>query len=257
MRERTALDTLLAPGGVTPYYQPIYALTSNGPRLFGFECLARGPRGTNFESAKVLFDYVRLKRQEALFDRICISTALRALPPAAGGAQLSVNVHASTLARDAGFTDFFVSVTETCRLQPSQLTVEIVEHAPPYDSQAFLRAVERLRGLGVSIALDDIGLGQSNFKMLLDVSPEMIKLDRYFVDGCHADPKRCAVIDSIVSLARNFRARVVAEGVETVDDLETVQTLGITLVQGFLLSHPLSVGDLTARTQPPAFAAAV
>jgi EAL domain-containing protein (putative c-di-GMP-specific phosphodiesterase class I) len=256
MRDRSALDTLLAPGGVTPFYQPVYMLTTDGPRLFGFECLARGPRGSNFEAAKVLFDYVRLKRQEALFDRICISTALHQLPPMPRDAKISVNVHASTLARDTSFADFFVTVMSSCRLQPERLAVEIIEHAPPYDVDAFLRTVERLRGLGVLIALDDIGLGQSNFKMLLDVTPEWIKLDRYFVDGCHADPRRCAVIDSIVGLARHFGARVIAEGVETVDDLEAVQTLGITLVQGFLLSHPLSANELAQRAQP-ALAAAV
>jgi EAL domain-containing protein (putative c-di-GMP-specific phosphodiesterase class I) len=250
MPEHSALDTLLAPGGITPMYQPMYAMTHAGPRLFAFECLVRGPRGTNFESAKVLFDYVRLKRQEALVDRVCIATALHQLPAMPSEAKVSVNVHASTLGRDTGFVDFFVAITENCHLPPARLIVEIIEHAPPFDSEAFMRSIERLRGLGVGIALDDVGLGQSNFKMMLDVSPDYVKVDRYFVDGCGTDPRRCAVIEAIVQLARQFGAHVIAEGVETVDDLETVQTLGIKLVQGFLLSHPLTARELTRRAEP-------
>ena len=127
------------------------------------------------------------------------------------------------------------------------MTVEIVEHAPPWDSEAFLRALASLRQLGTSIALDDVGLGQSNFKMLLDASPEFLKLDRYFVDGCTHDPKRRAVIGSIEELARRFGARVIAEGVETEEDLLTVRALGVSLVQGFLFSKPLSALELTVR----------
>src|SRR5207247_3075652 len=67
--------------------------------LYGFECLTRGPRGTNFESPDVLFDYVRLKRQEIVVDRACIAAGLRNLPHLDGQVRISINVHASTLGR--------------------------------------------------------------------------------------------------------------------------------------------------------------
>lgn len=245
--EHSALDRLLAPGGITPVYQPIYLVSDDAPELYGFECLTRGPRGTNFESPDVLFDYVRLKRQEIVVDRACIAAGLRNLPHLDGEVRISINVHASTLGRDPSFTEFLAATCRDTGIVPSRVTVEIVEHAPPWDSEAFLRALASLRQLGTSIALDDVGLGQSNFKMLLDASPEFLKLDRYFVDGCTHDPKRRAVIGSIEELARRFGARVIAEGVETEEDLLTVRALGVSLVQGFLLSKPLSALELTVH----------
>jgi EAL domain-containing protein (putative c-di-GMP-specific phosphodiesterase class I) len=245
--EHSALDRLLAPGGVTPVYQPIYAVSDRAPQLYGFECLTRGPRGTNFESPGVLFDYVRLKRQEIVIDRACIAAALRQLPRLPDDVRISVNVHASTLGRDATFTDFMAATCRDTSLLPTRLTVEIVEHAPPWDNEAFQRALASLRYLGVTIALDDVGLGQSNFKMLLDASPELLKLDRYFVDGCAGDPKRRAVISSIAELARHFGAQVIAEGVETEDDLLTVREVGVSLVQGFYFSRPLTASEITVH----------
>src|SRR6188474_2514435 len=101
MPDHRALDAILQPGGITSVFQPICAVDDGHWSISSFECLSRGPKGTNFESANVLFDYVRLKREEALVDRVCITTALaaaRSLPPET---HLGINVHASTLGRDA------------------------------------------------------------------------------------------------------------------------------------------------------------
>jgi len=239
MKERSALDALLAPGGIRPLYQPLYALTNGDPHLFAFECLSRGPHGTNFERAPVLFEYVRLKRQEALVDRLCIATALEQLPAMASSTKVCVNVHASTLARDAGFIDFLVGAMQKADLHPARVIVDVIQHAPAHDGDGFALAIRRLRHLGIAIALDDIGLGASNFKMLLDVVPDYMKLDRCIVDGCHDDSKRCAVIESLVELASRLHSTVVAEGIETDDDLVIVQSLGVRIVQGFLLAAPM------------------
>ncbi|HEX8616303.1 MAG TPA: hypothetical protein VF911_01845, partial [Thermoanaerobaculia bacterium] len=72
MREHRALNTILEPGGISSVYQPIMHVDGE-TRLTGFECLSRGPKGTNFESAKVMFEYVRLKREETLVDRACVA----------------------------------------------------------------------------------------------------------------------------------------------------------------------------------------
>jgi len=252
MKEHSALDSLLAPGGIRPLYQPLYTLSSGNPRLFAFECLSRGPLATNFETASVLFEYVRLKRQEALVDRICISTALENLPELAPDTKVCVNVHASTLARDSGFIDFLSRAVHTAGLSPMSVIVDVIQHAPAHDGDGFALAVKRLRDLGMAIALDDLGVGAANFKMLLDVSPDYMKIDPCIIDGCHDDAKRAAVIESLVQLASRLHSCVIAEGIETVDDLMIVQALGVTIVQGFLLAHPFStkgvkVGAATSK----------
>ncbi|HEX7150916.1 MAG TPA: EAL domain-containing protein [Thermoanaerobaculia bacterium] len=238
MREHRALNTILEPGGITSVFQPIMHV-DGAAKLAGFECLSRGPKGTNFESAKVMFEYVRLKREETLVDRACVAAALSRAPKDAS-LGLTVNVHASTLGRDHGFPDFLCATAYTNGLTCEQLTVEIIEHAPPWDSLGFTAALARLRDSGMRISLDDVGLGQSNFKMILDVRPDFLKLDRYFVEKCHADRDRQAVIEMVANLAAHFGAQVIAEGVDSAEASEALQQFGVRYMQGFLFAEPLS-----------------
>ena len=242
----SALNKILQPGAITPVYQPIFRTSAAGAAMEGVECLSRGPKGTNFESAEVLFEYVRLKREESLVDRACIAAAFRGAAVIPSSLRLGVNVHASTLGRDHGFISFLQSTAAATGIALSRVIIEIVEHAPSWDNISFQSSLEQLRELGMSIALDDIGLGQANFKMLLDVRPHFLKLDRYFVDGCTADAQRRAVITAIRTLARDFDAEIVAEGVEHASDAATLQGLGITLMQGFHFARPMT-GE-TVRT---------
>lgn len=242
MAEHRALNAILEPGGITPMYQPI--VKADGT-LAAFECLSRGPRGTNFESAKVLFDYVRLKREETLVDRACIVAALSTAPKG-DGIRLAVNVHASTLGRDHDFTDFVCATADRNGIAHERITIEIVEHAPPWDSIGFGTALERLRAAGMRIALDDVGLGQSNFKMILDVRPDYLKIDRYFVEECDTDRHRQAVIGALATLASHFGAEIVAEGVERESVRDTLRDFGVQFMQGYLFAKPLTAEGAAA-----------
>ena len=257
MREHRALNAILEPGGIWSVYQPIMHV-EGAAHLAGFECLSRGPKGTNFESAKVMFEYVRLKREETLVDRACVAAALANAPKAAG-LKLTVNVHASTLGRDHDFPDFLCATADANGIAHEQLTVEIVEHAPPWDSIGFAAALNRLRDRGMRISLDDVGLGQSNFKMILDVRPDFLKLDRYFVESCDSDRDRQAVIAMVVNLAAHFDAQVIAEGVDTPAVSEALQRFGVRYMQGYLFAEPLTAEAAalwSAATPVAAFTAA-
>ena len=242
----TLLDALLEPGRLSVVFQPIFEVGVTPPQLHGLECLIRGPRGTNAEQPNVLFEYVRRKRAEAAVDRACVATALAEAALLPGLPRLSLNVHASTLGRDAGFHDFLLARAAEAGIAPGRLVVEIVEHAPPLDVPSFRRALTDLRTSGLAIALDDVGLGQSNYKMILDVRPEIYKLDRYLVSGAWSDPYRQVILDSLARMVRRLEARAVAEGVESRHELVAVQAAGIDLVQGFLLARPLPREEIVA-----------
>ena len=110
----------------------------------------------------------------------------------------------------------------------------------------FRRALEAMREGGLTIALDDVGLGQSNYKMILDVRPDIYKLDRYLVAGAWNDPYRQVILDSLARMVRRLEAKAVAEGVEDQNELVAVEAAGIDLVQGFLLARPLPRRELLA-----------
>jgi len=239
------LDKLLAPGGLRCYAQPIVHVCGNNCAVASVECLTRGPQGTPFESPGVLFDYARRKVAESTVDRMAVATALASVQSLPGNLGISVNVHASTLGRDAMFVDFLTETARQHGIELFRLTVEVVEHSPVWNATEFLRSLRLMRKLGIRVALDDVGTGQSNYRMILDAEPDCFKIDSYLVQKAHTDYKRRAMLASIVQLARDLGSSVVAEGVEMAADLEVVLDLGITLIQGYIFSRPLPVSKLS------------
>jgi EAL domain-containing protein (putative c-di-GMP-specific phosphodiesterase class I) len=244
MSEFTGIDVILEPGGIRILYQPVFDFSGDHPIVHGFEALTRGPRGTNFETADVLFEYVRRKREEARVDRACMAAALQDSRRLPGTSRIAINVHASTLANDRQFTAFVEEAARSAGISTLRLTIEIVEHSPAWDDRKFHESLDRLRDFGIRIALDDVGLGQSNYKMMIDANPDYLKIDRYFANRCAKDPSRRAVIESIRDLALHFNAATVAEGVEEPEDFSVLLSSGIMMIQGYLLSRPLPVDDL-------------
>lgn len=232
------LEHLLAPDALSIVFQPIFDITGTSPELWGFEALARGPKGTHFERAPILFDYVRLKHEEVRVDRRCVAEAIARASALGDVPRVSVNVHASTLERDRRFATFLGSAAVAAAFDPASIIVEIVEHAPYFEATRLASALAELRSMGVQIAVDDIGFGNGNYRMILDVQPEYLKVDRYFVHGCAHDANRQSLLRSVVQIARDFGSVVVAEGVEEPDDLLILGSIGVQLVQGFLLGRP-------------------
>jgi EAL domain-containing protein (putative c-di-GMP-specific phosphodiesterase class I) len=238
MNAQNAIDTILIKDGISIVFQPIFHLGGNVATLFAHEALSRGPRGTHFERAGVLFDFVRLKHEEVRVDRHCLATAI------AEGAELTrlgfltLNVHASTIERDADLPRYVEAVSARCGVDPSRLIFELVEQTAHGKDRKLLPALDRLREMGIRIALDDVGIGHCNYRAILDVRPDFLKIDRYFVQNCATDRGRQALLRSIISLAADFDATVIAEGIERDDELATVRSMGITYGQGFLLGRP-------------------
>jgi len=246
MKEPSALNSILAPGGLSVRFQPVIALNGTaGPALHAVESLMRGPKGTNLESADVLFEYVRLKHEESTVDRACVQTALEGAAQLPGDLRISINIHASTLGRDHDFIPFLVRTAEENGIPLTHLIIEIVEQKPFWEP-SLQNALNRLRQLSISIALDDIGLGYSNYRMMLDCKPDYFKIDSYIVRHSHNDPYRKAVLSSIAQLASKFNAEVVAEGVEDALDMEAVIEAGISLTQGYLFAKPMTVQEFLA-----------
>lgn len=232
-----ALDTL---------YQPIFDVSGPRPKMLAVEGLTRGPRGSALESSDALFSHARRHGAEAEFDETAARLAVsRAGDLTAAGLDLHVNVHASSLS--ASYASSLLSTCWEHGLQPSQIVLEIVEHGRRVERDALREAIQHLKNLGFRIALDDIGMGQSNFLMLYLSRPEEIKIDRFFVHGVSHDPVRRAMVVAIQRMAEELEAVVVAEGVEEAEDLHALYDLGIRRVQGFLLSRPAYADDWTAR----------
>jgi EAL domain-containing protein (putative c-di-GMP-specific phosphodiesterase class I) len=239
------LDKILAPGAISTVFQPIYKIDSKGLVPVMLECLSRGPASTNAVHAGVLFEYAQLKAAEPLVDRACMSAALETVAQIKQAERFSLNIFAATLVRDAAFVRWIAETLNRLHLDPSNLVFELVEHGEAWDTQAFLAALRDLRALGSEIALDDVGLAHSNFQRILDCDPEYLKLDRCIVSNCHLDWRRQALLRSLEHLSKDLGSSLIAEGVETYNELNTLRSHGIALFQGFLLSKPTPAAEIS------------
>jgi len=240
----TLIDTLKRPGAIRVEFPPILCVRGGPPRLYALEALSRGPRGSNVERPDVLFEYARRKGEESQVDSICIAEALASGSTLPGKPRLSMNVHGSTLGNVPHFAEHFLDAAESYDIAPERLMLEIVEHRAGWTMDSFRSTLGTLRDAGVRIAVDDLGVGASNFRMIVDCRPDHLKVDRYIADGCSRDSVRAAVIASIVSLADAIGARPIVEGIEHEDDLEVVTALGVDIVQGFLFAPAMPVSEL-------------
>lgn len=245
--KKSLLDTILDPHQLSVRFQPIFRIGDGENQMHGVEALIRGPRGTHFESAQVLFDYVRRKREERAVDHSCLAAICADavhLPP---DLRINVNVHAATLGQNPGFVESFRRRAKKHSLSLDRFTVEIVEHAPTCDIPELSHTIAGLRNAGVRIALDDVGLGHSNYRMMLDCHPEYFKLDAYFVRGLRDDSKRRAVVESVVAFGRALQSDVVAEGAESVEDIAILADMGVSFVQCNLLCPAVTLEELFAK----------
>ena len=222
-------------------FQPIFEIIGGLKKIHAIECLARGPAGTNMERTNILFEYARRKGIETQIDRKCIFIAMRDSKNIKTKFPININVHASMISKNDEITSGIIEPARNFGIALSDITLEIVEYSPPWVGTEFQKGLNRIRDMGIRIALDDIGKAYSNYAMILEVRPDYFKIDQHFVSRCHADLGRQAVIESILCLARSLGGRVIAEGVEDRDDFNSLISMGVDLFQGHLFAKPMTV----------------
>lgn len=243
---KSLIERVIEPGAITAMFQPILSILDGEQRIVAVEGLARGPKGSTLEAPDVLFEFARRKNEESIVDRAAIAAILREARKLPDDLPLHLNVHASTLGRDGRFVEFVRKTSLSLGIALERLTLEIVEHSNFVEEANFIAALADLRTSGIGVALDDVGVGTSNFRMMLIARPTMLKIDRYLVSGLATDLYQQATMRAIRLLADQVHADLVAEGVDNEDDLKALRTLGIEYAQGFLFSRPRTAEDLAA-----------
>jgi len=231
---RERIESVLARRAIGMVCQPIVELGTG--TMVGAEALARFPDSpqrppdwwfgeANGAQLGTQLEVAAAERAVALLDQ---------LPP---DTYLTVNVGPGT-----------IGAPEVLRLvesiDASRLVLELTEHLPVEDYERLRGALDHLRCRGARLAIDDTGAGFASLAHILKLSPEFIKLDRALVRGIEEDPVRRAMAAALVDFAAQTGAAVVAEGIETPEELDVIRGLGITLAQGYLLSRPVPVEEL-------------
>lgn len=160
--------------------------------------------------------------------------------------RVAVNISRALLA-DEGLAEHLVALVRSCGVQPSSLCLEITETAIVRDQTMAIAAIQRLNDAGFKLALDDFGTGYSSLSTLHHFPLDVVKLDRSFIVAAAMSRESTALIHAVVSLAANLGMAVVAEGVETPEQVAMLQALECKFAQGFLFGRPMladQIGEL-------------
>ncbi len=219
---------VIARGGPAIAFQPIVDLGTRD--VVGFEALARFPG--NPARPDAWFGHAARTGLLVELELAAARRALSHLPDLPERAFLAVNASPSSV-RSPAFLETLRAAGETDRL-----VVELTERAEARDLAAVAGALEALRRDGARVAIDDLASDRGALETLSRLRPDLVKLDISLVRGIEADPVRETLVSALASLAAAMGAQVVAEGIETVAELDVLRSLGVPLGQGFLLGRP-------------------
>lgn len=230
--DRGALDSALtrALDGLWIAFQPIVHWSEKN--VFGYEALLRTSSTELPHPGAILKAAERLDRLEELGRRVR-SRVAECASGAPEGATFFVNLHARDL-RDESLFSEGSPLSELAK----HVVLEITERAALDEVPDMRKRIESLRKLGYRIAVDDLGAGYSGLSSLACLEPEIVKIDMSLVRGIDKSPAKLKLIHSILSLSRDLHFDVIAEGVETQDELGALCQAGCILFQGYLFARP-------------------
>jgi len=233
---RRALDA----GEFVPYYQPIVDITSG--KVLAAEVLARWRKGDGTLVLPGAFiplaerSGLMVEMTEALMRRACteVGDAYARRPRL----EIAFNLTARHFADDT-IVDDLREIFDRSPIALSQVTLELTERQPIEDLTATRRVIAALQGLGCRVALDDVGTGHSGLSSLLRLGVDVIKIDKMFIDSLGSERNSATIVTTMVELARNMGMHVVAEGVETFEQVADLRSRGIRAAQGYVFAPPL------------------
>ena len=225
-----AIDAVLAdPDGLRMVYQPIADL--HRATVAGYEALARfgGPVSA---TPDVWFAAAATLGRDAELEALAVRKAVAAVPALPPTTFLTVNVSPHLLGSPELQASFAAAPTL------ARVIVELTEHVPVPDLGVLARTADELRDRGAMIAVDDAGAGYSGLAQIAAIRPQLVKLDRSLVAAAHTDPVKLALAELLGEYASRLDAWLLAEGVETADELAAFTRIGVPLAQGWLLGRP-------------------
>lgn len=228
---RSKVHAVLAAGGPRIVYQPIVDITTG--EVLGLEALSR------FDDGQCPADWFTSAATVGLGTDLELSAIRRALGDLhrlPEHVYLSVNVSSDTLVGDA-LRDLLRTVPD------GRVVLELTEHCAVPDYELCRSAMEFFRSYGIRLAVDDAGAGYASLRHIIDLAPEIIKIDRSLVKGVDVDPARRSLFVALVTYAEDLGAGLVAEGVENAAEAGQLVRWGVSAGQGWHFGRPAPLDD--------------
>jgi diguanylate cyclase (GGDEF)-like protein len=233
-----AVSTVLATRALRPVYQPIFSMASG--RVIGFEALVRPTGGALFADASALFGAAEAADRTVELDLACLETVAAGAEMPERDVYLSVNLSPRTLESKQFRVADLKAIFQRHDIPLDRIVLELTEREQVEDLEQLRTNVEACRRAGMRLAADDVGAGNAGLRLLSEIHFDIVKIDLSLVQGGISQDPSHAVLRALQELAAQWKASVVAEGVETAPQLSVIRSLGITAGQGYLLGRPAS-----------------
>ena len=236
------LQDAIARRDISPVFQPVFDLQTG--EMIGMEALSRGPRGSEFESGETLFSLAERTELLVPLERVCRQRSLEAAAAASPDRQIFINLSPAAASDPEFLGPMFLEQVAACGLAPHRIVLEITERTYAVYEGLFREVLSRFRQQNFRIAVDDVGTGYSNLTSLAEIEPDYLKFDNVFVRGIDRRRTKQDLLEALMSFARKMKTKVIAEGIETREELKVLQSLGVPYGQGFLLARPMPIADI-------------
>ncbi|MHA6204332.1 GGDEF domain-containing protein [Dyella soli] len=241
------LERALAAGSLTPVFQPL--VRADTLEVVGHEGLSRCAFMPADFSILDLLDLARTEGRLADVELHAARTICQEFVAHASTGRLLVNLSAHAILQDALRPDDVLATLTASGLDPARVTIEVTERDVVENPARLAHALGYLRAHGMRIALDDFGNGHSNFEMWNEIHPDVVKIDRYLINGLSRSAGRLAIVRALCQVAETLGTDLVGEGVEDPADLRLLRDLGIPYAQGFLIGRPAPVPVMEASAE--------
>lgn len=221
---------------LTSLLQPIYNLATNS--VLGYEALVRGPKNTLLHSPYHLFKAADEFGLTTELESLCVTKAVETFSLQNLPGKLFINVTPNYVTTQLNDSNCFIKLLKQQGVSPNRIVIELTEQSKADDLAQLKSAIARLKTFGIQFAIDDLGAGYSGLIQWSEIQPDIIKLDRHFVQNCHQQPHKQHFLRAILELANNTQALTIVEGIENQAELECIYNLGFNFAQGFYLGKP-------------------
>lgn len=230
------LDHVIETRAVRTSFQSIFRLGDGA--VLGCEALSRGVEG-EFALADRLFGEARRQGRTSSLERLCCAVAINRSSAVCGASRgkLFLNLCVDEICRREN-VDFMEVAAGGAGMRPSSIVVEITEGHGVSDWGRLRAGIRAWRAAGFALAIDDVGSGHSDLRIVAEVEPEYLKIDRSLVQDVDSRRGVRAAVSALVVMGSALSSVVIAEGIETRDELATLRSLGVEAGQGYFLARP-------------------
>ncbi|MDF2837536.1 MAG: diguanylate phosphodiesterase [Paenibacillus sp.] len=221
---------------IYPVYQPIISLRSGD--AFGYESLTRLPVNSWFGGPVDLFRYAEENGAVYRLDRLARELAIDGCLKLRSDQKLFINVMAQIMEDPRFSPGRTISLLEEHHLSPHQVVFEITERNSIEDYPSVKKALQHYRSQGYRIAIDDVGAGYSSLQSIVELRPDYLKVDRSIIQHIHCDDVKEHILTTLQEVAGKIGAELIAEGIETGEELDKLAQMGIPYAQGYWLGRP-------------------